>query len=228
MLSKISFHQVFFTICFFVWSFSIAQYEYSKGSVHFKDGEVLAGWVKIPMYTRNGVNGTERAFFKASLEGAVQKCKAKEVAKIVFDSLGNEPFVYVYKILANRTHPSLFKEEFTEGKAKLYSRQITYDTDTYIISSAFGLIGYGIYALAVGNLNEKRYDVRSNDEYYVQVGSKKYVLPLGIANRGADYFRRKARSCFKDCKVLKEELKTTKYTLKDVFLVVAKYNACGE
>ncbi len=189
---------------------AIAQFYWTSGTIHFKDGSFKSGLVKIPRYSKNifSFNGKEMVRYKLDKETKKVKFGPDVVDLIEFLDYGT----YVYVQTAYKL--SLFKEIVSEGKAKLYSREISGSSPGMYQPGAVGSVG--------GWTGGHSYNFT---EYFVKLFSDAHAEPYGN-NRGERHFRKRSIEFFSACEALVEDLSNKKYKKENLIEVVEAYNAC--
>lgn len=171
-------------------------YTYDKAEIHFRDGKVEEGYVKILNF--------KEIKFRTSLDDKPVKFNYKKINKIIKREDGKD-VEYQYKIVKakRKNYPRLMKL-VTSGKVSLY---ITEHKDIVGQNSPLMLEYDGV----------SYYMVREDSHIAEYVGAKTIAIGRKSVTKGLITY-------FRDCPNLIEKIENKEFGKKDVIKIIEYYN----
>lgn len=198
----------------FTLTVSYGQYDWTHGTLVFKNGDTIRGEIKLPMISKDIVafNGEEKIKFRRDRESEKIKYDESQIDKVIFKNSDTEVAFFEY-VKLSENKKGLFKI-ITKGKATLYARSVSISSGTYINGVAMGG-GSGMWSYSYSDFNE----------FYILRENEIIASPL-ITARISRSFKKRAVDYFNDCPTLVSKLEESTLRKEDIREVVSFYNKC--
>lgn len=189
------------------------QYDWTQGQLILKNGDTLVGEIRLPMISKNlvAINGEEKVTFRKHRQSEKTKYNESQVEKVIFKNSDSEVAYFEYVNLSE-TKKGLFKI-ITKGKAKLYARNVSMTSGSYMNNGGASGFGGGMWNYSSSALNE----------FYILRENEAAATPLVTAGISRS-FKQRAIEFFSDCPSLVSKLQDNIYGKNDILKVVEEYN----